>query len=257
MTEMSSRPIRQRQFARQTTEPQGAADGFLWVNPEGGSAGGNSERYYWNGNADTWELDSSVGPDTPLYPVAGAQWRDTAAAEAKQYDGAAWQPMGVTDHGLLDGLVDDDHGQYATDTKVDNHVADSAAHHNPVTVTTGNRERLNQATNTSGTHASFSLPGFHFELAWLRITESVSSTSSNEARTQLEIEYADGVTETLTVSQQYTGSDGSGSSFTEGDLSSSSYITAGISTIRMKWNNQSVPDAGTVDHYWMFRGWQQ
>lgn len=109
MTEMSSRPIRQRTFARQTAEPGSPADGFLWINPAGGANGNNSERYYWNADTDVWELDSAVGPDSPLHPVSGATWRDTAAAESKQYDGAAWVLMGVTDHTGLTGVTASNH----------------------------------------------------------------------------------------------------------------------------------------------------
>ncbi len=38
-------------------------------------------------------------------------------------------PTGVTDHGALTGLADDDHPQYATDVDLANHEADLEAHH--------------------------------------------------------------------------------------------------------------------------------
>lgn len=42
-------------------------------------------------------------------PQAGMFYWDTTATAMKQYDGAAWVDMGITDHGGLAGLADDDH----------------------------------------------------------------------------------------------------------------------------------------------------
>lgn len=102
-------PINPRAFSRQTSEPSNVIDGFLWVNPAAGANGGNNERYYWNESDAVWELDSAVGPDTPSYAVSGSIWRDTSVSAAKQYDGVAWQNMGVTDHSNLTNVTASQH----------------------------------------------------------------------------------------------------------------------------------------------------
>lgn len=72
------------------------------------------------------DLLTVVGPASTVLPARLSGLRDTtalAAATAGQvpvYDGTAWIPGaggsggGVSDHGLLTGLTDDDHGQYLT-----------------------------------------------------------------------------------------------------------------------------------------------
>lgn len=90
---LQSTPLSERYAFRSPTEPQNPPDGALWISDNGGQSGGNVERYYWDGGSGTWELESSVGPDTPLYPAAGALWRDTSAGTTKTYDGSAWEEL--------------------------------------------------------------------------------------------------------------------------------------------------------------------
>lgn len=240
MTEMSSRPIRQRTFARQATEPGRPVDGFLWVNTQGGNLGNNTERYYWNSDTDSWELESAVGPDTPLYAVSGSTWRDTANSTANQYDGAAWQPMGVTDHANLTGVT-------------------AAQHHAPVTTDAENATRLGQAHGTSGTHATFDVTNWNFQAAVIRAQDNSSGTNTNKARTHLELVYGDATTRQFSAVETYDGADGTTTTVSVADLDDKSYILSGIDTINLKWNNDSNPDDAnaTVDHEWSFKGWEQ
>lgn len=97
---------------RQTVEPGNPLDGMMWINPAGGASGNNSERYLWNRSASAWELTSATGPDMPLYPAAGAVWRDTSTGTSKQNaDGtdAGWSNMGVTDHANLSNVTKAQH----------------------------------------------------------------------------------------------------------------------------------------------------
>lgn len=106
---LGSTGISTRFISRQTSEPANPVDGFLWINPEGGANGNNTERYIWNKSAGAWELTNSVGPDSPNYATTGALWRDTANGQQKVYDGAAWQNVGVTDHANLTNVQANQH----------------------------------------------------------------------------------------------------------------------------------------------------
>jgi hypothetical protein len=79
-------------FFRQDDPPQSAPDGATWVTPSDGAGNDTSSRYVYDAAAEAWELESAVGPSEPSLgvPVAGATWRDTSNAVAKQYDGAAF-----------------------------------------------------------------------------------------------------------------------------------------------------------------------
>lgn len=93
--------IQQRYSFRQTTTPVNAPDGAIWINPAGGVSGNNKERYLYDLSADSWDLLSSVGPDTPLRESVGASWRDTSIGRQNVYDGGSWQSIGVTAQGII------------------------------------------------------------------------------------------------------------------------------------------------------------
>jgi hypothetical protein len=106
---MQSNPITIRTTYRQANEPTKKIDGMEWINPAGGANGNNSETYIWNQDSQSWELVRSVGPDTPLYPATGANWRDTANGQTKTYDDATWVNVGVTDHANLTNVKPPQH----------------------------------------------------------------------------------------------------------------------------------------------------
>lgn len=69
----------------------------------------------------------TVGKEGPLYFArdTGLTYRwDFGTAAYVEFGGSA----GVTDHGLLTGLADDDHPQYALDTDLSAHVAAADPH---------------------------------------------------------------------------------------------------------------------------------
>lgn len=103
-----SQPISKRYVVRQENEPNNPGPPWVWINPTGGQNGNNSERYIYNDDTDSWELDNSSGPDTPLHPSSGALWRDTSAGKQKSYDGG-WNIIGVTDHTNLSGVNPGNH----------------------------------------------------------------------------------------------------------------------------------------------------
>lgn len=70
-----------------------------------------------------------VQDSEPSSPSEGEEWYDTGENEAYVYDGTSWLRLTLVDHGALAGLGDDDHPQYATDTRLDGHIADAGAHH--------------------------------------------------------------------------------------------------------------------------------
>lgn len=92
----NSTPITQRYTVRQATEPTRAGPPWTWINPQGGASGNNQERYIYNDDTDAWELDKSVGPDTPSRPASGALWRNTTDGEQLVYDANAWQTIGIS-----------------------------------------------------------------------------------------------------------------------------------------------------------------
>lgn len=95
----------------------------------------------------------------------GESWYDTDADQAYVYDGAAWIETTVTDHGQLSGVTSSDHhtrpsagsglaenaGSFdvsgvtaamlsfdpATQTELNSHAGDAAAHHSPPSATSG------------------------------------------------------------------------------------------------------------------------
>lgn len=97
---------------RRTDEPPSAGPPWTWINPEGGDAGNNAERYNYDESTDSWELTYATGPDTPLNPAEGAQWRDTGEGQQKvNTDGtdSGWQSIGVSDHSQLSGVQPQQH----------------------------------------------------------------------------------------------------------------------------------------------------
>jgi hypothetical protein len=104
-------PINPVRFYRQDSEPPAAPDGATWITESDGAGGDTTSRYIRNGTAGRWELESSVGPSEPTLgvPVPGSTWRDTANANAKQYDGAAFVNLGVTDHANLTNVTSGQH----------------------------------------------------------------------------------------------------------------------------------------------------
>lgn len=69
----------------------------------------------------------TIGKEGPLYFArdTGLTYRwDFGTAAYVEFGGSA----GVTDHGLLTGLADDDHPQYALDTDLSAHVAAADPH---------------------------------------------------------------------------------------------------------------------------------
>lgn len=130
--------IQERFIVRSTSEPGDPLPGMLWINPEGGASGNNSERYIWNDDAGSWELDSSVGPDTPDYPASGASWRDTANSQSKVYDSGAWVNVSVTDHAQLDNLSSaHDHANLSNVTANQHHSRPQDSGQNSLDVSAG------------------------------------------------------------------------------------------------------------------------
>lgn len=116
-------------------------------------------------------LVTEVTPTPAILPAALSGLRDTqplAAAAVGQvpvWDGTAWVPSsgagggGVSDHGLLTGLADDDHPQYVTQAEVDGMLAGKAAvaHTHPISDVTGLQAALDALPRLTAT----TQPGHH------------------------------------------------------------------------------------------------
>lgn len=86
-----------------TTQPSPAQAGDLWRD----TSGNNTELHQYDGAS--WETWFARGPDNPEYPVEGTIWRDTGAGELKQYNGASFEGIGVTDHSNLSNVQASQH----------------------------------------------------------------------------------------------------------------------------------------------------
>lgn len=109
-----------------------------------------------------------AGDDFPDGPVEGDVFWKMDTDDLWVYDGANWQSIsgggggGVTDHGALTGLADDDHPQYATDTDLSIHAATSG-HIHPNLAT---HDALGLATQAElDAHAATSHGSAHPDLA--------------------------------------------------------------------------------------------
>lgn len=94
----SSQTIQQRYTVVQDSEPKSGGPPWEWVsrNP---SSGNDFERYLYNEDTGSWELDKAVGPNTPNNPSNGATWRDTTNSQQKVYDNG-WQSIGLDKEGV-------------------------------------------------------------------------------------------------------------------------------------------------------------
>jgi hypothetical protein len=83
---------------RTENEPQ-AVDGRIWINPSGGVNGNNTERYIYNADTTAWELDTSIGPDTPTKEIDGSLWQDSSVnpTTTRIYDSESnsWIKLGL------------------------------------------------------------------------------------------------------------------------------------------------------------------
>lgn len=87
---------------------------FAWDGPGGLGAGDDGKALCWNQSAGRFVLTAKAAASHTHAPGDLTQG-GASSGQALVWNGSAWAPAaaGVTDHGALTGLGDDDHSQYA------------------------------------------------------------------------------------------------------------------------------------------------
>lgn len=105
-----SSALNSRYVFRQDTAPR-REEGVLWLD----TSGGTTALRQYDSDTDTFDCLTAYGSDEPGGAVEGTLWYDTTAGATKQYTGAAFEEVGVSDHANLQNVNPAQHHARYTD----------------------------------------------------------------------------------------------------------------------------------------------